>query len=85
MSNPNILMLAIPHEHCSGEPGEPLSPVVVGIIRGLQTAGYAPMGFGDLVVLEDHTGALELEFAGIDDPDVCKHLSDEFIRLGGDI
>lgn len=84
----NRLIVSVPVVHMPGNPtaGDiPLTPRVIDIVNGLAAAGYAPVYIGDLVVLEDHTEAYELEFEYIEDAATVRELADQFINCNGDI
>jgi len=67
--------MLVPHKHCEGEPGEPLSPEIVALINAMVPMGYAPLDFG--LDLGTHVEFLFIHSAQ------AQTVAAHFIRVGG--
>ncbi len=76
ISESEIVML-LPCSLATGDPGDPLSNTVIQLIKGMATAGYAPVDFG---ISNDN--CIELWFMVVP-PDAAVEVADQFIENGG--
>lgn len=76
MSGEFVILLH--HELAPGEPGDPISPDVQGIIRALADCNYGVVDFG-----ENKGNSIELWFAYTSTQ--AHNMAESFIRAGGDV
>lgn len=72
------IVVMLHQELATGEPGDPISADVQGIIRGLAELGYGVVDFG-----ESQGNSIELWFTYA--PTHAHNMAESFIRAGGDV
>lgn len=84
MRNQDIIV-KIPAEFCSGEPGDMLHPRVRRIIQGLVRANYWPLDFGDSGMDDDGNEYQELIFCHAENANEAIRNAGTFIMNGGNV